>query len=50
MADLTQATLIEVKNYFGYDSPTAFAKDWKQLSDQDKTQLKVGIGNGTFTY
>lgn len=47
---MPDATLIEVKNYFGYESPTAFARDWRQLSDGDKQQLKAGIGSETLTY
>lgn len=28
----------------------AFRKDWEALSESDKNDIKVGIGNGTFTY
>ena len=39
------ASLIEVKNYFGYAKLTEFKKDWEKLDDD-----RTGIGNGTLTY
>lgn len=32
------------------NSLTAFSHEWKALTDQDREQLKTGIGEGTFTY
>lgn len=43
-------SLKDIKDLFGYSTLSAFSKDWKQLSDKDKEQIKEGIGNGTFTY
>jgi hypothetical protein len=31
------------------DSKT-MVREWKELSDKDKADIKAGIGNGTFTY
>ena len=44
------ASLIEVKNYFGYVKLTDFKKDWEKLDDDSRLQLRVGIGTGTLTY
>ena len=44
------ASLIEVKNYFGYKKLTEFKKDWEKLDDDSRLQLRAGIGNGTLTY
>ena len=27
-----------------------FRNEWQALTDQDKTDLKTGVGNGTLTY
>lgn len=29
---------------------TDFRKDWAELTDEDKTQLKAGIADGSFNY
>lgn len=47
---MAEATLIEVKNYFGIESAAEFSREWKQLTDTDKAQLKKGIGDGSLTY
>lgn len=39
-----------VMDYFGYESAAAFNRDWRELTDEDKAQLKEGIANGTLTY
>lgn len=44
-----QGTLKDVRDYFGMTS-TDFAKEWRQLTDADKEQIKAGIWNGTETY
>jgi hypothetical protein len=48
------ATLNDVHKFFkGADASytlKAFRDDWANLSDETKNQLKVGIGNGTYTY
>lgn len=43
------ATMGEVMKWFGM-RPAEFRKEWAELTDQDKTDLKTGIGNGTLTY
>ena len=46
---MTAATMLQVKEFFGM--PTReFSTAWKALTDQDKEQLKAGIGNGSLTY
>lgn len=47
-----QATLKQVADYFRLPGQTlkAFTEEWKALSDEDKDQLKSGLGNGTRTY
>ena len=47
---MPEASLTDVKNYFGYPSLSAFGVDWKQMPDEDRRQIREGIGNGTFTY
>lgn len=39
-----------IRKFFGYTSATAFAHDWKLLSDRDKDQIRRGIGDGSLTY
>lgn len=46
---MPDATLKEVRDYFEMPSQ-GFASEWKALSETDKADLKVGIGNGTLTY
>ncbi len=54
--DHVDATMIEVMDYFGYKRAdgkrdvTGFRKDWAMLTEEEKAQLRAGIGNGTFTY
>lgn len=47
---MAEATLIQVKSYFEIESAAEFSKEWKQLTDKDKEQLKQGIGDGSLTY
>lgn len=46
----TVPSLKDIKDLFGYPTLAAFSKDWKELTDKDKEQIKEGIGNGTLTY
>jgi hypothetical protein len=49
------ATMLDVFNYMS-DNKTngyklaSFKADWSKLTDQDKADLKAGIGDGTLTY
>lgn len=47
---MADATLIQVKEYFEITSAAEFSREWKQLTDTDKEQLKRGIGDGSLTY
>lgn len=46
---MPDATLKQVIDYFGI-SMTQFAKEWKQLSEEERQQIKAGIGDKSFTY
>ncbi len=43
-------TMVDVKNYFEIENIAKFRVEWAELTDQDKADLKQGIGDGTFTY
>lgn len=43
-------TMIDVMKYFEYENAATFRKEWTQLSELDKEQLKNGLDNGTMTY
>ncbi len=40
----------DLKEFFGYEKLADFSKDWKELTDEDKEQLRTGIADGTFNY
>lgn len=46
------ASLRDVAAYFRRDGETLshFSAEWKALTEQDRHDLRAGIGNGTFTY
>ena len=46
---MAEATMLKVKEFFGMGT-REFADDWKKMTDEDKTQLKAGIGDGSLTY
>ena len=46
---MAEASIKDVRDFFGMNASDMIA-EWKLLSDQDKIQIKEGIGNGTFTY
>ena len=46
---MADAGVKELKEFFGMDAAT-FMREWKELSDEDKADLKKGVGDGTFTY
>lgn len=48
--NMAEITLKGIKDYFGYATLPAFSKDWKQLSDKDKEQIKKGLSDGTLNY
>jgi hypothetical protein len=51
---MADATLKAVRDFFNDSrrplSLTEFKTDWANLSEQDREQLKAGIGNETLTY
>lgn len=47
--------MLDVFNYFSENKTNgyklaSFKADWAKLTDKDKSDLKSGIQNGTFTY
>ena len=51
---MADATLKQVADFFvvkeNGDTLTKFSAEWKLLSDQDKADIKSGIGDGTLNY
>jgi len=41
-----------VADYFRKSGETlkGFTEEWKALSDADKDEIRLGLGNGTLTY
>jgi len=52
IAPKTTATLKQVADYFRKSGETlkGFTEEWKALSDADKDEIRLGLGNGTLTY
>lgn len=46
---MAEATLKEIREYFGMDMPT-FKREWLKLTAQDKAQIKAGLTDGTLSY
>lgn len=46
---MAESTLLETMKYFGMTS-NEFRKEWQFLTEQDKAEIREGIGNGTETY
>lgn len=46
---MADATLKEVTTYFGIKL-SEFKNEWAALTDEDREQIKRGIGDGTETY
>lgn len=43
--------MIDVMKYFGYENAAQFRKEWQQLTDKDKEDLKSGLsGARSLTY
>lgn len=36
--------------FFGFPSAAAFAKEWRELTEKDKEDLKKGLKDGSLTY
>lgn len=47
---MAQASLSQVREFFGIEQAGTFRKEWTALSEQDKSDLRNGIGDGTLTY
>jgi hypothetical protein len=42
--------VLKVKEFFGFESMAQFRKEWQELTEDDKLQLREGLRNGTLTY
>lgn len=49
MADVKQATMKDVREFFGMSLPEMKA-EWVTLPDADKADILAGLTNGTLTY
>lgn len=49
---MAEVSIAKIKDFFGLNGKTlkAFTEEWKALTDEDKAQIKQGIGDGTLTY
>jgi hypothetical protein len=43
-------TAKELKEFFGYEKLADFSRDWKELSEEERAQIRGGIADGTFNY
>jgi hypothetical protein len=48
--DMAAATIKQVMAFFGESVVAKFTREWKDMTDADKNQIKGGIGDGTLTY
>ena len=39
-----------VRDYFRFKSATEMMAEWRQLTAEDKEQIREGIGNESYTY
>lgn len=46
----SDGVLLKMKSFFGYTDLATFKKEYNQLTDEDKEQLKKGIRDGSLTY
>lgn len=49
MAEEKKATIKDVRDYFAIESKR-FALEWRNLTAQDKEDLKAGLSDGTLSY
>lgn len=50
MSEDTRPVLTKIREFFGYPNIAAFGKDWRNLTDEDKAQIKHGIEDGSLNY
>lgn len=44
------ATLIEVRKFFDFEDMKQFRQEWTALTEDDRAQIREGLGNGSYTY
>ena len=49
MEDPKPASLLDTKKFFEM-TMADFNRDWKLLDQKSRDEIRLGIGNGTFTY
>lgn len=47
---MAAATLNDVRKFFEYESAADFRKEWMQLSEESRNQIKAGLTDGSLTY
>lgn len=47
---MSDITLKDIKEYFGYRTLADFSKDWKALTVAERDQIKGGIADKSFNY
>lgn len=45
-----RATPKQIKEALGYTNTAQFATDWRDLSPEDKDDLRQGVSDGSMTY
>jgi len=40
----------QIQEFFGIETVGEFAREWRQLTEKDKKDLREGIANGTLNY
>lgn len=50
MTTPAKPVLTVIRDYFGYKSTQAFSKEWSDLPQKDKDELKAGFQDGSMTY
>lgn len=41
---MKEASVTEIRDYFGYSGTAEFSVDWGKLTPEDKVEFKVGVG------
>ena len=41
---MPEATIKQIKDYFGFTDSREFLREWKELSDDDKRYFKEAVG------
>lgn len=50
MSQPTRPILTLIRDYFGYKSTQAFSREWNELTQADKDEIKQGFQDESMTY